>query len=91
MHFLHLTGPSTTPNIERSADGINTTITFQPGGPNVTSIPFNITDDDVALERDETYTARLNIVSPSTGVAVGTFPTTDVIVRDDDSKCFSNC
>lgn len=84
------TGPSTQTNIVRSADGISTSITFTVGGPNEITVPFNITDDLVALEPDESYNVSLSATSPVSGVTIGAFPTTQVVVEDDDSEFNSN-
>ena len=74
-------GPSVQTEIVQSAAGISSVITFQPTGPKMIDIEFNITNDVVALEVVETYSVRL---SPPSGVNLGAIPTTNVVVVDDD-------
>ena len=77
-------GPSTQSGIARSADGISTTITFQPDGPRTIDVTFNIMNDAVALEDVETYNV---ILTPTTNATtLGAIPVARVEITDDDSQ-----
>ena len=75
-----------------SAPGIDTIVTFNAGdaSPDEFSISIPLTDDDIALEDIEMYTARLEIVgSPNVVVMLGIPDETVINVVDDDGKIYS--
>ena len=55
---------------------------------NVTSvsIPFNITDDLVALEEDEDYELRLELVTTDPRVSVASPDKSTLVILDDDGE-----
>ena len=61
-------------------------VTFTPGGPTELIVSATIINDMIAFEDDEVVTVNLTIVSPITGLSLGSFPTTVVIIVDDESK-----
>lgn len=85
-------GPSAQQNIVQSADGIDTNVTFEAGfgSLNSTSVSFNISNDDIALEVLESYNVVLRLPQPTTGVRLGNLSVTRVNILDDDSKCCAN-
>ena len=76
-------GPSDQTDIERSAAGINKTLTF-PASDSSLKFDFTITDDDIGLEADESYVATLELVDSPDGVSLGNLSKTLVTVVDDD-------
>ena len=67
-----------------SADG---TVTFEAGSTsNSTSVFFNISDDEVALEPPESYDAVLTLLQSTTSVRLGSPSLTTVYILEDDSK-----
>ena len=83
-------GPSTQQNIVQSADGIDTTVIFKAGFGflNSTSVSFNISNDDVALEELESYNVVLRLPEPTTGIRLGNPSVTTVNILDEDGKCY---
>ena len=68
-----------------SGVNINRTVSFAAGGMRTVSLgPFNIIDDDVALEGTEGYS--LMISNPSITQNVIASDSTDISIIDDDSK-----
>ena len=91
--YLLCVGPSTSSPIERSADAIDRTLTFEagPSAPNVIDVMINITDDFVALEAIESYVATLEILgTPDSRIEIGQYPTTTISVLDDDRKLLAH-
>ena len=86
MHYF--SGPSTQPNIERSAPEINRLITFEAGfgAPDRITIYFPLTDDDIALEDVERFFVDLSVETPDSGVVVVSPERTRINVLDDDSE-----
>ena len=76
-------GPSDQDNIERSADGIDTTITF-PADQNTVEVSFTLTDDNVGLEDIESYLVSLELIGTPVGVDIGDIPEATVNVLDDE-------
>ena len=78
-----LVGPSGQTDIERSAAGINKTLTFPASNSSLT-FEFPLTDDDVGLEAVELYTASLELVDSPDNVSLCFWSQTSVTVMDDD-------
>ena len=83
IHSSMCVGPSDQENIVRSADGIDTTITF-PADQETVEISFTLTDDTVGLEDIESYIATLELVGTPEGVVIGDIPETTVNVLDNE-------
>ena len=62
-------------------------VTFTVGGPAEQTVSPIIIDDMIALKDDEIVSVNLAVVSPASGVNLGDFPTTAVIIVNDDCKC----
>ena len=90
FHSLLLyVGPSNQTDIERSGDGIDIIVEFQAGtsAPDSIFINFTLTDDEVALEADETYNVQFEILETlGEIVEPGILLETQVIVLDPDGK-----
>ncbi len=67
-----------------NAGGIDSTITF-PANEQMITIEFPISDDELALEVLERYTANLEIIGSPIGVITGIM-SAEVQVRDNDGK-----
>ena len=64
----------------------NSTVRFTPDGPKEQTVSAMISNDDIALEDNEEVNVTLNVLSPSSGVMLGDFPTTLVTIVNDDCK-----
>jgi len=70
--------------VENSLPGIDEIVTFGPSETSIT-ITLSLTDDDIALEPVESYTATLEPIDPSIS-EVGMPGSATISVVDDDSK-----
>ena len=78
-------------DVTNSAPAIDETITFGIGDvpPDRFQISLTLTDDQVALEAVETYTASLEIITGSNIVMLGAPEETNINLIDDDGEnCF---
>ena len=86
MPFLYLTGPSDQIEIGPDRVEFKSNITFTAGGSKEQTVSALIINDQIAFEDDEVVPVGLTIISPSTGVNLGAFPTTVVTIVDNDRK-----
>ena len=61
-------------------------VTFTASGPKEQTVTATIPNDMIALEDDELVNVHLSIVSPASGVSLGSVQTTVVTIVDDDCK-----
>ena len=72
---IYASGPDTTMDgVHISGTDVNTTVTLP------ATITFNITDDDISLEANETYS--LTVTTSDSSVVIEE-PTTTIIITDD--------
>ena len=73
-------------DVTNSAPAIDETITFGIGDvpPDCIQISLTLTDDQVALEAVETYTASLEIITGTNIVMLGAPEETNINIIDDD-------
>jgi hypothetical protein len=88
-----IAGPSTQTDVAVSAEGMNTTVTFEAGtsAPNSISIPFGINDDEVGLEAVEMYTVTFEILALTNLVQPGMPMEAIINIIEVDRKSIMNC
>ena len=84
--FPHSLGPSTQTGIGPDRVKFDDTFTFAVGRPKEKIVSAVIINDDIAFEDDEVVDVSLSILDPLTDVSLGIFPTTTVVISDDDRK-----
>ena len=84
MTLLFLTESQPSPGVQVSGELVNTSVTFNPQSIMLSSFFITITDDSVALERDEEFSISFTTSSYTEGVMFGS--STQVTITDDDSK-----
>ena len=86
LPVFYLTGPSDQTKIGPDRVVFKSNITFTAGGSKEQIVSAGIINDNIAFEDDEVVPVDLTIISPSTGVNLGAFPTTVVTIVDNDRK-----
>ena len=83
---MHPTGPSDQTNIGPNRVAYSDEVVFSPSGPKQRTISALVVNDTIALEADELVSVDLTVISPSSGVRLGVFSRTVVVITDDDRK-----